>query len=70
MYRFLNGDINERKRKALGDQNVFLLSGKTLMRMCGDEGTVDGCHPNDLRFASIARVLGDFIQKKQLLRPV
>ena len=46
-----------------GDQNVYLIDGPTLMQYAGDEGTVDNCHPNDLGFASMARVLGDLLEK-------
>lgn len=43
--------------RAKGDINVHLLSGPELMALAGNEGTVDGCHPNDLGFASMARTL-------------
>lgn len=43
--------------RAQGDANVYLLDGSTLMALAGEEGTVDGCHPNDLGFASMARAL-------------
>ena len=47
---------------AAGDKNVYFISGKELMRYCGDEGTVDTCHPTDLGFASMAKVLGDLME--------
>ena len=39
---------------AAGDKNVYFISGKDLMRYCGDEGTVDTCHPTDLGFLRMA----------------
>ena len=42
---------------ASGDKNVYFLDGLTLMAMAEEEGTVDGTHPNDLGFASMARAL-------------
>ena len=46
-----------------GDKNVYLLIGADLMADCGNEGAVDGIHPTDYGFASIARVLGDLLEK-------
>lgn len=46
-----------------GDKNVYLIDGKTLMSLAGDEGTVDSCHPNDLGFASMAKAVGDVLEK-------
>ena len=43
--------------KAAGDDNIYLLDGPALMALAGDEGTVDGCHPNDLGFWSMASAL-------------
>ena len=48
---------------AQGDKNVYLITGQELMQYVKNEGTVDGCHPNDAGFWSMARVLGDFIEK-------
>ena len=42
---------------AAGDQNVYLIDGPTLMQFAKNNGTVDGCHPNDLGFHSMAKVL-------------
>lgn len=53
---------------AAGDKNVYMISGKTLMNMAGNEGTVDNCHPNDLGFASMAQVLGDMIEKNHCIK--
>lgn len=43
--------------RASGDKNVYFVSGKELMALCGDEGTVDGTHPTDLGFYSMAKAL-------------
>lgn len=43
--------------KASGDENVYLIDGKMLTEQCKDEGTVDGVHPTDLGFMSIAKAL-------------
>ncbi|MBR2885703.1 MAG: SGNH/GDSL hydrolase family protein [Clostridia bacterium] len=40
-----------------GDKNVYFIDGKTLMKICHDEGTVDSCHPNDLGFYSMAMAI-------------
>ena len=44
-------------------ENVYFISGQDLMQHAGDGGTVDGVHPNDLGFASMARVLGELLEK-------
>ncbi len=43
--------------RASGDENVYFLPGPLLTTLCGDEGTVDGCHPTDFGFASMAAAL-------------
>ena len=43
--------------KAEGDQNVYFLDGPKLMKLAGTDGTVDGCHPNDLGFYSMAEAV-------------
>jgi len=50
-----------------GDEKVYFIDGKTLTELCGDEGTVDGTHPTDFGFASIAKAVGDVIEKNKLL---
>ncbi len=40
-----------------GDKNVYLIDGATLMKYAKNDGTVDGCHPNDLGFYSMAKAL-------------
>lgn len=49
--------------KAAGDTNIYLIDGATLMALAKDEGTVDNCHPNDLGFASMAKAVGDLLEK-------
>lgn len=46
-----------------GDKNVYFIDGKTLMRIAKDGGTVDGCHPNDLGFYSMAKALEKVLKK-------
>ena len=48
--------------RAAGDENVYLLTGKDLMALAGNEGTVDNCHPNDLGFFSMANAVGEVLQ--------
>ena len=47
--------------KANGD-NVYYLDGRQLMALAENEGTVDGCHPNDLGFFSMAKAVGDILE--------
>ncbi len=46
---------------ANGDKNVYFIDGSKAMEPCGDSGTVEGCHPNDLGFYFIAKAVGDVI---------
>ena len=48
---------------ARSDENVYFISGKELMRYAKNDGTVDGVHPNDLGFYSMARVLTPVLRK-------
>ena len=43
--------------RANGDENVYFLDGPALMKIAGFDGTVDGCHPNDLGFYSMAEAI-------------
>lgn len=43
--------------KAAGDENVYFLSGKQLMEVVGDNGTVDNTHPTDSGFFSMAKAI-------------
>ena len=50
--------------KSEGDENVYLLDGRRMFDgICEDNGTVDGCHPNDWGFAAMAKAFGDAIEK-------
>ena len=42
---------------AAGDRNVWFVEGPALMKYAKNDGTVDGGHPNDLGFYSMAKVL-------------
>ena len=44
-------------------ENVFFLDGRQLMALCGNEGTVDGCHPTDFGFRSMAKAIGDVLEQ-------
>ena len=48
---------------ARGDKNVYFLDGNDLMALCGNEGTVDGEHPTDFGFYSMAKAIGDVLEK-------
>lgn len=48
--------------KNAGDNNVYLIEGPTLMAFAGEDGRVDGGHPNDLGFYSMAQAIGDVLE--------
>ncbi len=48
--------------KENGD-NVYYIDGPTLMAKAENNGTVDGCHPNDLGFFSMASAVGDVLKE-------
>lgn len=48
--------------KANGDKNVYFLGGKELSSACKNEGSVDGCHPNDWGFAVMADAVYDVLK--------
>ena len=52
---------------ASGDKNVYFLDGAALTALSGNEGTVDTVHPTDFGFASMAKALGDLIEKEGIL---
>lgn len=63
--------IEESYRRAVenGDENVYYIDGETffageLMDCC----TVDTCHPNDLGFSRMAKVIGDLLEKIGICR--
>ena len=45
------------KAVADGDRNVYFIDGPTLMQYAKNDCSVDGAHPNDLGFCSMATVL-------------
>ena len=45
------------KARAAGDTHVYFIPGPELMVATGNDGTVDGTHPNDLGFHSMANAL-------------
>lgn len=48
---------------AAGDKNVYFIAGEKLTELCGNDGTVDGTHPTDFGFASMAKAVGDVLEK-------
>lgn len=48
--------------KASGDDNVYFISGKKLMDLVGDNGTVEDCHPTDSGFFSMACAMEDVLK--------
>ena len=42
---------------AAGDKNVYLIEGRELMALCKNDGTVDGVHPTDFGFHSMANAV-------------
>lgn len=49
--------------KARGDENVYFITGKKLMEIAGDNGTVDGVHPSDSGFLSMAYAIGEVFEE-------
>ena len=45
-----------------GDENVYFVSGEKLTELCKEEGTVDGCHPTDFGFVSMANAISEVIE--------
>ena len=73
--RVRNADENRRlevvkstyvRAKAMGDKNVYFLDGDDLTELCGNNGTVDNCHPTDFGFASMAKVLIELFKNNGL----
>lgn len=46
-----------------GDRNTYFIDGKALTALCKNEGTVDGCHPTDFGFMSMAKALGEVLRE-------
>mgnify|MGYP003301080179 CR=1 FL=1 len=49
-----------------GDKNTYFIDGQTLMKYARNDATVDGYHPNDLGFYSMARAM--IPQLKQMIK--
>lgn len=49
--------------KERGDENVYLITGRELMAICKNDGMLEGTHPTSLGFFSMAKALGDVIEK-------
>lgn len=51
--------------RANGDENVYFINGCECADLLGggDCISVDGCHPNDLGFFSLAKIIGDALEK-------
>jgi len=49
--------------KEHGDKNVYYITGRELMEVVGDNGTVDNCHPTDSGFFSMACAIAPIIEK-------
>lgn len=45
-----------------GDKNVYFLDGPKLMALVKDNGLVDGCHPSDSGFFSMACAIGPVLE--------
>ena len=48
---------------ARGDNKVAFIDGSMLTSMCADEGTIDGTHPTDFGFASMASAVGKVLKE-------
>ena len=53
---------------ARGDKNVYFLDGDDLTALCGNEGTVDNCHPTDYGFASMADAIIKLCEKNKIYK--
>ncbi len=51
------------KGKAEGDENLYLIDGRTLLASEWENSTVDGCHPTDLGFYQMSLKIGETIDK-------
>lgn len=50
-----------------GDKNVYYLSNEELTALCDGEETVEGVHPNDWGFASMAAAISRIIEENNVL---
>ena len=49
--------------KERGDENVYFIDNRKLMEIIGDNGTVDGCHPTDSGYFSMACAIKEVFEK-------
>lgn len=49
--------------KARGDNNVYFIDGESLFALCKKDGSVDGTHPNDLGFYSMAEAIAPVLEQ-------
>ncbi len=47
---------------------VYMLGGDDLTAICGNDGTVDNCHPTDFGFYSMAQALISLFKKEDLIK--
>ena len=68
---YMNDNIRQRleviqqtveNSRARGDDKVWMITGPELMALTDGEGHVDGCHPTDLGFLSMANALEKLIK--------
>ena len=50
-----------------GDTNVYFIDGPTLMAIAKGDGTIDGCHPTDLGYYSMASAITEVLEKIYIL---
>ncbi len=51
-----------------GDKNVYFIDGRDLMKLAKNDGTVDGTHPTDYGFFSMAKELIRVIEREKILK--
>ena len=53
---------------ASGDKNVYFIDGRDLMKLAKNDGTVDGTHPTDYGFFSMAKELIRVIEREGIFK--
>lgn len=71
--RYIQSAVNKQREQIIyntylaakerGDENVYFISGRELMKLAGDNGTVDNSHPTDSGFLSMACAIAPVIEK-------
>ncbi|MBE6714876.1 MAG: hypothetical protein E7575_06315 [Ruminococcaceae bacterium] len=54
---------NYKESVAAGDRNIYFIDGESIFANQTNDGTVEGCHPNDIGFSYMAQTIGDKIAK-------